>query len=527
MKWLLAAVGAIVGLTIAAVVALPRVVETARVHSLIASSVTQALARPVRFRSASLSVLPYPSVHLRGVEIGEDPAFGAAPFARLDDAYFRLRLWPLLRGHLEFATVVLERPTVTLVHGSGGRWNFASLGATRESAPSPRVPRTISGGTPAALVSRVVIERGTVVYERRGGGGIALLHRLEDVDVTLSPRPGALSFTGSARVVPGGLSVRVSEGTIGFGGARTLADASLRARMEIDGDDVRALAAVALGGEPAIGGALTGRLDVSGSIGRPRAVGEVEWRDATLTRTSATCAEPRRRTLALAPVRASVSWRDGRLIAEPLTGGIPGGTATARLTAMTLPPLRAELSDLVVERVPIERVLVDFLCQDYAVAGPVDLTATLALSPDDPLRTLSGRGRLHVGAGHVVGARALSLLGGLARVGSSVSVTLGADLPATLAISPLEFDSIAGSFEITGGVVTTRDLLYTGRALTVRARGDLALASGQVNADVVLERDRRVFEAKVTGPADSPSIRTTPTVAGVDRSFKDLLKKFR
>jgi uncharacterized protein involved in outer membrane biogenesis len=514
------AVAAIVVFAIAATVALPRVADIPRVHSLIASSVSQALARPVRFHSASLSVFPYPAVHLRGVEIAEDPTFGSGPFVRLDDARFRLKLWPLLRGHVEFATVVFVRPVITLVHGAGGRWNFASVGTAREGTTAPRAPRTVGGPPATPLVSRVVIDKGTVIYERRGSGGIALLHRLEDVDATLSPRTGALSFKGVARVVPGGISVRVTEGTIGFGGARTLADASLRARMEIDGGDVRPFAAVALGDEPVIGGALTGRFDVSGTVARPRVAGEVEWRDATVTRTTAACAEPRRRTLVLATVKASVTWRDGRLVAAPLTTGIPGGTATAKLTAATLPPTRAELSDLVVERIPLERVLVDFLCQDYAVAGPVDLTGTLALSPADPVRTLSGRGHLHVGAGQVVGARALSLLGGLARVG-------GPDAPATLAAAPIEFDSIDGSFEIARGVVTSRDLIYTSRALTVRGRGDYVLASGQVNGDFVLERDRRVFQAKVGGRADAPSIRTTQSVAGVDRSFKELLKKFR
>ena len=251
-----------------------------------------------------------------------------------------------------------------------------------------------------------------------------------------------------------------------------------------------------------------------------------------MTRTSATCAEPRRRTLTLATMKASVIVRDGRLVADPLTTGIPRGAVRTKLTAATSPPIRAELSDLVVERVPLERVLVDFLCLGYAVAGPLDLTGTLAFSPADPLRTLAGRGRFHVGAGAVVGGRALALLGGLAR-GTGSAARLGPDLPATLAGSPLEFDSIDGGFEIANGVVTTRGLVYTSRTMTVRARGDYALASGHVNADVVLERDRSVFQARVTGPADSPSIRTPASLARHDdrdraeRGFKDLLKKFR
>jgi hypothetical protein len=376
----------------------------------------------------------------------------------------------------------------------------------------------------------VVIEKGTAVYERRGTAGVTVRQRLEDIDASLSPAASGLGFSGAARVMPGGLWIKIADGTIGLGGARTLAEASVRGRMAIEGEDVRPLAASVLGDEPAMGGGLTGRLDLSGSLGRPRAVGEVEWRDATLTRTSAACAEPRRRTLRLATVKANVSWRDGRLVAEPLTTGIARGTAKTRLVATTSAPMRAELSELAIERIPLEPLVVDFLCLDYAVVGPVDLTGTLTLATADPLRTLSGSGRVHVGAGRVVGTRALTLLGGLARGVGSTS-RLNPDLPATLAGSPLEFDSIAGGFEIAGGVVTTRDLVYTSRSMTVRARGDYAMASRRVNADVTVEHDRGVVQAKVTGPADSPSIRLPSSLARTldptERGFKDLLKKFR
>jgi hypothetical protein len=269
---------------------------------------------------------------------------------------------------------------------------------------------------------------------------------------------------------------------------------------------------------------------VSGTLGRPRAAGEVEWRDATVTRTSEACAEPRRRTLALATVKASVSWRDGRLVADPLASGIPRGTVRTRLAATTSAPARADLTDLTVESVPVERVLVDFLCAGWAVAGPLDLRGTLALSGTDPLASLSGRGQFRVGPGTVVGARALRLLGGLARGGASTA-GLSTDLPATHAGAPLAFDSITGSYEIVDGVVVTRDLVYTGRGLTMRARGEYALARGDVRADVVLERERSVVQAKVTGSVDSPAIRSSTSLARHldtgERPFRDLLKRFR
>jgi hypothetical protein len=522
-KALLLAPAAVVALALALTAALPRIVDTGRVQSMIASGLSQALARPVRFRSASVTAWPYPSVRLSGVEIAEDPTFGVDPFVRLDHARVRLKLWPLLRGRVEFATIVLERPIITLAHAPGGRWNFSSLGGSRDVAAAPRAPRAGGGAAPAGAAARLVIARGTVVYERRGAESAPLRQRLEEVDATFSPRGATLAFSGTARVMPGGLRLEVADGSLGAGGARTLAEAGLRGRVRLDGGDVGALVAAVVGDEPAIGGSLTGRLDLGGTVGRPRAAGEIEWRDASVTRTSASCPEPRRSTLTLAPVQAHVTWRDGRLVAESVTGGLGRGTVRARLVAGTAPPVRAELSDLVVERIPLERVLVDFLCLGYAVSGPLDLTGTLSFSPADLARTLNGHGRLRVGAGTVVGARALALLGGLPR--------RSADVPAALAGAPLEFDAIAGSFDIAAGVVTTRDLVYTGRSMVARARGDFALASGRVNADVVVERDRSVLQARVTGSADAPSIRTPASLARnvepPERGFRELLKKFR
>lgn len=530
MKWVAVAVVVMAGLVAAATVALPRVVDTPRVQALIASSASQALARPVKFRSVSVSVFPYPIVRLHGFEIAEDPAWGSGPFVRLDTADLRLRLWPLLRGHVEFATLVLREPTIAVIQGPGGRWNFSSLGAARESTTAARPPRAGGSvaGTPG-LVSRVSIDKGLVIYERRAPGGLLVRQRLEDLEATLVPRAGGLALSGSARIMPGEVRVKVPEGTLGPGGARGLTEASLRARLEIDGQDIRSIVAAALGPEPALGGAIMGRLDVTGTLGRPRAAGEIEVRNPTVTRTSPACGEPQRRTLALSTLKATVSWRDSRLVIQPLTSGIERGRLATTVIVTPAPPTRTELADLVLKGLPLERLLVDFLCQGYAVAGPLDLTGTLILTAADPLRTLSGSGQLRIGAGKVVGPRALALFGGLVRVGGAVSSVLSLDVPA----APLEFDSIAGSYQITNGVVTTRDLVYTSRAMKARVSGDYAIPAGRVNADVILEHGRGLIQAKVTGSADSPSIRVTPSVARgleperVERGFKDLLKKFR
>ena len=534
--WLLVGLAAIVVLTIAAIVALPRLVDTSRVQALIASSASQALGRPVKFQSLSLSVVPYPAARLHTLEIAEDPAFGGGPFLKLDTADLRLKLWPLLRGHVEFATLVLKEPTIAVIRAPDGRWNFTSLGTARETAGVSRAPRAGSGtpAAPATLVSRVVIDKGLVTYEARGPHGGRARHRLENVGLTLSSSPGALSFAGAVRVMPGDLAVKISDGALGLSGARAVADASIRAQIVLDGKDVRPIIASALGPEPAIAGGLTGRLNVGGTVGRPRATGEVELQSPTVTRTNPECAEPRRRTLPLSSVKANVTWDDGRLLVQPLATGIGTGGITAKLVATPTPPMPAEVSDLEVKGIPLERVLVDFLCQGYAVSGPLDLTGRFTLTGSDPLRTLAGAGRLRVGPGKVVGASALALLGGVVGVGGAVSSVLSLDVPTSTVSSPLDFESIVGTYQVRNGVVTTRDLLYTSRAMKVKVTGDYALGTGQVNADIVVDDGRRQLQARVTGPAASPAIRVAPATIlrpleaeQVERGLKDLLKKFR
>src|SRR5216683_7994562 len=118
------------------------------------------------------------------------------------------------------------------------------------------------------------------------------------------------------------------------------------------------------------------------------------------------------------------------------------GTITARLTADVERGMRVRLDDLAVKALPLESVLVDYLCQGYAVTGPLDLSGAIAFAAAKPLETLSGPGSLKIGAGKIVGKDALRLITGVVRVGGTVSSLLNADLPPERFASPVEFDSI-------------------------------------------------------------------------------------
>jgi hypothetical protein len=538
LKWLAAIVAVLVLMMVAAAIALPRLVETPRVQAMIATTAAQAVGRPVKFESLSASLLPLPSVELHKLEIAEDPQFGAAPFLTLETGRIYLKLRPLLGGRVELGDVTLERPRISIIQNAEGRLNVASLGPPADPRTASRPGRPSGGpggGAAAAIVSKVKIDKGVITYVARGKKESAPPYRIEDLDLTLTGQGGQLNFVGALRVKPGDLVVKVADGVLGMNGAKTPLEAPLRGRVSLEAKDIEPLVAVAVGPTPAIAGPIKGDLTLGGTAGAPRASGTVELASVKVTQENQACVEPKRRTLALGALKlGGLTWVDGRVQSRPVTTSISNGTITTNLTATVDQGVRVQLGDLAVRSLPLDKVLVDYLCQGYAVTGPLDLTGVASANATDLLNTLDGSGQLRIGPGKVVGPQALALIGTLTRVAGTVSSVLAADVPSTVTSSPLDFDSITGTYQITNGVVTTRDLLYTSRVMKVGIAGDYGLASGRMNLDVRVNHGRGEVRAKVSGSAASPSIKLDPSsVAGsvdrekVESGIQDLLKRFR
>jgi hypothetical protein len=534
VKWLLGAIGALAVLVVIAAALLPRIVDTPRIQAYIATSAAQSLGRPVKFSAVTLRVLPLPAIELHDLEVADDPRFGTAPFLRLQTGRVRLKLVPLLSGRVELGDIVLKKPVITLIQAADGRLNISTLGASAEPRAAPRPGRPGSGpaAAGAAAITRVLVDEGLVTYVAQGRGESPAQYRLSDLDLTLAGGATQIAFKGRAKLQPGGIGVTLSDGVIGMGNARSLSEASLGGRVGIDGSDVAPLAAVAVGSTPAIGGAVKGTLALGGTVGAPTAAGEVTMSPLSVTEVQAHCPEPKRRTLTIPTVKLNAAWQHPRLTGKPLTATL-GGTVTAQLTATLDRGVRVELADLAIKALPLEKVLVDYLCQGYAITGPLDLTGALAFEGRDVVNTLSGPGRLHVGRGKVVGQQALALIGSVVRVGGAISSILAADLPPTVFDSPLDFESITGTYTLANGVATTRDLLYTSRALKVSIAGDYGLATGRMDLDMIVHHGRGELQAKVTGTTASPSIRVSPSTVlrdldrdKTEKGLKDLLKRF-
>ena len=536
LKWLVGVVAALVLVVVAALIAVPFLVDTPRVQALIASNASQALGRPVKFRSMSISVLPLPAVALHGLEIAEDPQFGTTPFVQLETGKVRLKLGPLLTGRVELGDIELKKPVITVVQAADGRMNISTLGTgAREPKPGERPPRGSGGGTGAAgaLASKISIDHGTVAYIAHAKGGVTSQYRVEDLDLTLTGGGPQIAFKSDFKVKPGDLAVKVADGQVALNGGKPLTDAQLRGVVTIDGKDIGDLAKNALGPTPVFGGALKGKLALSGTLGAPAVSGDIEVTKPSVTQGQPTCPEPKRRTLTLGTLKLNAGYRDQVLASRPLTTSLGEGTITGQLSLSLGPGMRTQISDLGIKAVPLEKVLVDYLCEGYAITGPLDLAGGATFSAQDLWHTLSGPGTLKIGHGKVVGRQALALLSGIVRVGGAVSALLSNDLP-NLGDSPLEFESITGTYQIVNGVITTRDLLYTSKPMKVAIAGSFGFATRNMDLDMTISHGRGDLKAKVTGNASSPSIRVNPATilrdvdkGKIDKGLGDLLKKIK
>jgi len=534
VKWLLIAVAALVVLVVALVLLVPYLVDLPQLKAYVAQSAAQALGRTVKFSDLSLSVLPLPAVVLKDLEIAEEPRFGNTPFLKVGEGRFRLRLGPLLSRRIEFAELTLERPRVELIQDAAGHWNVASLGAASEGGPvASKAPGRAPGtgaAAPLPVISRLRIVDGALHYQVRADRGAPTEYRVEGVKLTLKGLgSGApVEIEGQAQVNPGAVSIKLAGRLSPPAGAGPLTAAPVKGEISLDAGDMAALAGLLLGSSPALSGPVRGKLALSGTVGRLALAGQLDSTRLTLTERRPDCPEPRIRRLTLETVRFPLDYDPQRLQSRPLSANLSGGSVTLALTLAFQPAPLLSLKEITIKALPLAPVLVDYLCQGYAVSGPLDLTGELSARPPNFPGTMNGQGQLKIGAGKVVGPAALALLGGVVRLGGALSSVLNVDLPGSLFASPLDFQSITASYRISDGRLTTQDFLYTSERMKVAAAGEYGVADGRLNFDVTMKHGRGEIMAKVTGTSTSPSLRVLPgTILRTDpEKVPGRLKKF-
>jgi hypothetical protein len=165
-KWWKPALMAI-ALVVALQAGVSLLVRTHRIHSYLIEQLERAFGRPVEVGQFNALLLPSPRLDADRVTIGEDAAFGNEYFLRAEYLTVGLSWKGLLRGHIEFGSLSLRRPSLILVRNEEGRWNLErwlppAKSGTADTAPIYGPP---SAATPANRLQRIYVDDGRVNFK--------------------------------------------------------------------------------------------------------------------------------------------------------------------------------------------------------------------------------------------------------------------------------------------------------------------------------------------------------------------------
>jgi AsmA family len=157
----------IVALLVAMQIGVSMLVRTHRMHAYLTAQLERTFGRPVEVGHFAVQLLPAPRLDAEQVSVGEDPAFGNEYFLRAENLSAGLRWTGLLRGHFEFGTLSLSRPSLILVRNNQGGWNLERwLPPAKATAEAPaRVYGPPSAIAPVNRLLRIDFDEGRVNFK--------------------------------------------------------------------------------------------------------------------------------------------------------------------------------------------------------------------------------------------------------------------------------------------------------------------------------------------------------------------------
>src|SRR5882762_4285558 len=165
-KWWRPALGIVV-LVIVLQAGVSLLVRTHRVHAYLVAHLERAFGRQVEVVSFDARILPSPQLDANGVTVGEDPAFGHEYFLRAERLSAGVRWTGLLRGHFEFGTMSLSKPSLILVRNSESRWNLERWLPPAKGNPAPSAPvhEPPSPVAPVNRLERIEFDEGRINFK--------------------------------------------------------------------------------------------------------------------------------------------------------------------------------------------------------------------------------------------------------------------------------------------------------------------------------------------------------------------------
>src|SRR6266852_4971129 len=165
-KWWLLALFLVV-LVALAQIGISLLARTHRVHNYLLTHLERAFGRSVEVRHFTFLLLPRPVLDAEQITIGEDLSFGNEYFLRAERLTAGLRWSGLLRGHFEFGTLSLTRPSLILVRNDQGNWNLERWlpPAKTAAGDTSRIYGPQPPQTPSNRLQKIEIDDGRINFK--------------------------------------------------------------------------------------------------------------------------------------------------------------------------------------------------------------------------------------------------------------------------------------------------------------------------------------------------------------------------
>ena len=211
----------VVALLIVVIIALPLMVNVNSFRPEIESNLSSALGRPVEVGKLGLSIFSG-SVKADQLSIADDPKFSKSPFIQAKSLEVGVELLPLIFSkQLNVTHLRIDHPEITLLRGSGGVWNYSSLG-NQSAQPAKADEKKASSAAANLSVAELDVVDGTVTVGSMTGKRKPIVYDKVNVAVrNFSPTsrfPVSVSLS-----LPGGGSLKLD----GNAGPINATDASL------------------------------------------------------------------------------------------------------------------------------------------------------------------------------------------------------------------------------------------------------------------------------------------------------------
>lgn len=133
-RWVKIAAG-VAGLLVLVALSIPFFVHADTFRPTIEDQLSRALGRQITLGHLSLSVFKG-SLVAENITIADDAAFSPAPFLQAKSFAIGVEMAPLIfHKQVRITSLVLDAPSVNLIHGENSKWNFSSIGGASPSTP--------------------------------------------------------------------------------------------------------------------------------------------------------------------------------------------------------------------------------------------------------------------------------------------------------------------------------------------------------------------------------------------------------